>query len=108
MDNIPKRKRIIYTDIVSDITFMRQNDITRLVIQFLWHKVIHLITAMSYDKKILSLWFSVYKCEDIKLNITFITDNFLVSDLMSSARLCWSNRGSYSRKENHAVTSCFL
>ena len=50
MNKISIRKRIIDTDVVNDVTFTRQSVITRVVIWFLWHDVIHRITATWYDK----------------------------------------------------------
>ena len=50
MIKISIKKRIIDTDVVYDVTFTRQSVITRVVIWFLWHDVIHWITATSYDK----------------------------------------------------------
>ena len=44
------RKRIVDMDVVNDATCTRQSVITRVVIRFLWHDVIHWITATSYDK----------------------------------------------------------
>ena len=44
-------KRIVDTDVVNDVTQKRQSVITRVVIRFLWHDVIHWITATTYDKK---------------------------------------------------------
>ena len=44
-------KRIVDTDVVTDVTYSRQSVITRVVIRFLWHDVSHWITATSYDKK---------------------------------------------------------
>ena len=48
MNTISIRKRIADTDIVNDVTCMRQSVITRVVIWFLWHDIINWITAMSY------------------------------------------------------------
>ena len=39
-------------NVVNDVTDTRQSVITRVFIQFLWHDVIHRITATSYDKGI--------------------------------------------------------
>ena len=50
MDNISRRKCIVETDVVNDVMPTRQNGITRVAIRFLWHDVIHWITATSYDK----------------------------------------------------------
>ena len=50
MDNISIRKRIVDTDVVNNVTYTYQSVITRVVIRFLWHDVIHLITGTSYDK----------------------------------------------------------
>ena len=54
MNIISIRKRIVDMDVVNDVTLSRQSVITRVVIRFLWHDVIHWITAMSYDKSIVS------------------------------------------------------
>ena len=35
------KERIVNADVVSDVTCMRQNDITRVVLGFLWPDVIH-------------------------------------------------------------------
>ena len=51
MDKIASRKRIVDTDVVSGVTSTRQSVITRVVIWFLWHDVIHWITATLYDKR---------------------------------------------------------
>ena len=34
-------KKIVDTDVVNDVTRLRQSVITRVVIRFLWHDVIH-------------------------------------------------------------------
>ena len=49
---ISARKHIIDMDIVNDVTITSQSVITRVVIWFLWHDIIHWITATSYDKQI--------------------------------------------------------
>ena len=41
MNIISIRKCIVDTDVVSDVTYPRQGVITRVVIRFLWHGVIH-------------------------------------------------------------------
>ena len=43
-------KRIVDMDAVNDVTHTHQSVITRVVKRFLWHYVIHWITATSYDK----------------------------------------------------------
>ena len=50
MNIISIRKRIVDTDVVNNVTDTRQSFITRVVIRFLWHDVIHRITATSCDK----------------------------------------------------------
>ena len=50
MKIISLRKRIVDTDVVNDVTRSRQSVITRVVIRFLWHNVIHEITVTSYNK----------------------------------------------------------
>ena len=50
MENISRRKRIVDTDIVSDITSMHQSIITHVDMCCLWHNIIHWITATTYDK----------------------------------------------------------
>ena len=39
------RERIVDTDVVNDVTYTRQSFITSVVIWFLWHGIIHWITA---------------------------------------------------------------
>ena len=46
------KKRIVDTDVVSDVASSRQSVITRVAICFLWHDFIYWITATSNDKKI--------------------------------------------------------
>ena len=41
---------IVVTDVANDVTYSRKSVITRVVIQFLGHDVIHWKTATSYDK----------------------------------------------------------
>ena len=41
MDKFSRRKRIVDTDIVDDVTSTRQSVITRVVLRLLWHDVIH-------------------------------------------------------------------
>ena len=50
MDNISRRRRIVDTDVVDDVTSTRQKVFTRAVIRFVWHEVIHLKTATSCDE----------------------------------------------------------
>ena len=52
MHNISSRKRIVDTGVINDVTRSRQSVITRVVIRFLLHDVIHLITLTSYDEKL--------------------------------------------------------
>ena len=52
MNIISVRNRIVDTNVVSDVMYTRQSVITRVVILFLWHDVIHWITATSYDKHV--------------------------------------------------------
>ena len=40
---------IVVTDVVNDVTYSRKSVITRVVIRFLLHDVIHWKTATSYD-----------------------------------------------------------
>ena len=47
---ISARKRIVDTDVVNDVTSTRQSVITRVFRRFVWHDVIHWITATPYDK----------------------------------------------------------
>ena len=65
------KKRIVETDIVNDVMSMRQSVITRVVIRFLWHDVIHWITVMSYYKNI---WNT--RTLDKKEYLVIIRDNF--------------------------------
>ena len=62
------------TDVVSDVTYMRQSVTTRVVVLFLWHDVIRWITAKSYDKNYLSGvascgFFPLNPMENIGMNI---------------------------------------
>ena len=58
MGTISRRKHIVDMDVVNDVTSTRQSVITRVVIWFLWHDVIHWITATSYDKIcFIFIWF---------------------------------------------------
>ena len=41
---------MVDTDVVNDVTCMRQSVITPVVIRSLWHDVTHRITAMSYEE----------------------------------------------------------
>ena len=41
-------------DVVNDITYSRKSVITRVVIRFLCHDVIHWKTGTSYDKTLFS------------------------------------------------------
>ena len=41
---------VVDTDVVNGVTRSRQSVITRVIILFLWHDVIHWITATSYDR----------------------------------------------------------
>ena len=50
MNIISTRKRIVDMDIVNDVTCTRQSVITRMVIRFLYHDVIHWIIATSYHE----------------------------------------------------------
>ena len=57
MNIISIRKRIVGTDVVNDVTSTHQSVTTR----FLWHDVIHWITATSYDKNIEDIW--LFQCK---------------------------------------------
>ena len=65
MNTISARKRTVDTDVDNDVTCTRQSVITRVVIRFLLHDVIHPITARSCDKHVFSyilfFFFSVDK-----------------------------------------------
>ena len=52
MKIISVRKRIVDLDVGNGVAYTRQSVITRVVIQFLWHDVIHWITATSFAKTI--------------------------------------------------------
>ena len=51
MNIIAKRKRIVDTDVVNDVTSTRQSVITRVAMRHLWHDVIHCITVTPYDNQ---------------------------------------------------------
>ena len=51
MDNISRRKRIADSDVVNDVAYTGQSVTTNVVLRFLWHDVIHFITATSYYNK---------------------------------------------------------
>ena len=63
MSIISIRNCIVHTDIVNKVTCMRESNITRVVIQFLWHDVIHWVTAMSHDKQ--KYWIMGYGMYDV-------------------------------------------
>ena len=50
MNIISIRKYTADTDVVNEVTYMRQSVMACVVIQFLLHDVNHWITATSYDK----------------------------------------------------------
>ena len=61
MNIISIRKRFVDTDVINDVTSSRQSVITRVVIRFLWHDVIHCITTTSCDKSYHSKYYYVCK-----------------------------------------------
>ena len=69
---------IVVTNVVNDVTYSRKSVITRVVIRFLWHDVIHWKTAASYDKYRLrdSNFLKFKNCENLHWNmhIHFSTD----------------------------------
>ena len=52
-------ERIVDTDVVNDFTCSRQSVITRVVILYLLHDVIHRITVTSYDKHVCNLNYAI-------------------------------------------------
>ena len=74
MNIISARKRTVDTDVVNDVTCTRQSVITRVVIRFLLHDVIHSITATSYDKTYPPLYLEFYDILIIATTMKYLID----------------------------------
>ena len=112
MQIISIRKRNVDMEVVNDVTRLRQSIITRVVIRFVWHDLIHWITAMACDKfnyvmkhsMIRICCHSVFicnKCEE-EIYYTKHATQFYVSQTASRCE------AAYRQKRDHVRCNLFL